>query len=73
MMGIEQRSRHDAKQRGEADRQATFRGSAAESRPVEFGHSGVPIPIDLPEGETKIARQFTAGDELELIESRRDG
>jgi len=40
---------------------------------MEFGHSGVPIPVDLPEGETKIARQFTAGDELELIESRRDG
>jgi len=40
---------------------------------AEFGHSGVPIPVDLPEGETRIARQFTAGDELELIESRRDG
>jgi hypothetical protein len=41
--------------------------------PLEFGHSGVPIPFDLPEGETKIARQFTAGEELESIESRRDG
>jgi|KBSSwiStaDraftv2_1062776.scaffolds.fasta_scaffold1208817_2 hypothetical protein len=40
---------------------------------LKFGHSGVPIPVDLPEGETKIARQFTAGNELELIESRRDG
>ena len=35
------------------------------------GHSSA--PITLPKGEPRIARQFTAGNEFQLMESRRDG
>jgi hypothetical protein len=69
--------RHLAVRNGDSERgivgEAHTRIRRAGCPALEFGHSGVPIPVDLPEGETKIARQFTAGEESELIESRRDG